>query len=130
MGYKPMTPKNPVIETCIRLTPSGRYEVQVLLNALLRHGTFETLEEARKFRDEIRAQRPKREGTRSVALTQQREEARELLAAASRKKIKRGGRVYTLIRLPEAGRGVMRTSELHDFYERDLAFTKLKGVAV
>jgi len=127
-----MTPKNPVIETCIRLTPGGRYEVQVLLNALLRHNTFETMVEARKFRDEIRAQRQKREGTRSAAVTQQRQEARELLEAAPRKKIKRGGQVYTLVRLPEADRRVMRTSELYDNYIRDFTgdITKLKAVAV
>ncbi len=125
-----MTPKNHVIENCIRQTPGGRFEVQVLLNALLRHNTFETLEEARKFRDEIRAQRPKREGRRSAAVTEQRQEARELLALASRKKIKRDGQVFTLIRLPEANRNVMRTSELHDSYMRDITgdIRKIKSV--
>lgn len=125
-----MAPKNPIIETCIRISGSGRFEVQVLLNACLRHGTFETIEEARAFRDDIQSQRPKREGNRSAAVTEQREQARKLLASASRKRVKRDGKVFTLIRIPEADRNVMRTSELYDFYERDLSFTKLNAVSV
>ena len=100
-----MKEKRERVEECIYYTQSGRFVVGVYLNTVHKHGRFDTLSAARKFRDEIRAMRHSREERSgapdfSADDTITRNGVREILRSAPRKTITRDGREYTLVSLP------------------------------
>lgn len=109
-----------VVENCITYTSSGKFEVRVRVNTVYRGGTFPTLSEARRHRDELVAMRqPREERTRtkenqvkqtfnhSAEATQRRKAIREMIRKAPKAKVDRDGQRYTLVSLPDADREVM-----------------------
>ena len=98
------------IEPCIEYTSGGRFVVEVLLNTVVRRARFDTLSEAKRFRDDVRAMRPKRERKKKDSFTSRsdfhsaddtvtKDMNRDLLAKAKRETVIRDGKEFTLIKL-------------------------------
>jgi hypothetical protein len=95
------------IEPNIILRERGTYAVSVRVCGVERSRSFASLEEARAWRDEQIASRPKREhrsGRPDISghRTEERTTIRRLLAEAPRTTVVRDGREYTIVHLPEA----------------------------
>ncbi len=102
-----MSDRRQLIEECISYTSSGRFEVRTRLNTIYKSGLFDTLTDARRFRDELKAMRQEREHKRgspdySTEDTLTRTSVREQLKKAPRTKVERDGRKFTLVSLPDS----------------------------
>lgn len=106
------------VEPCIYRRNNGRYAVRVRLsNTTEPRQTFDTLKEARKYRDEMRAARPKPQRKRTEAISGKanfhrtgyvpedtlthKNTLRSFIAEAPRSTVYRDGREFTLVALPE-----------------------------
>lgn len=93
------------VERNIRRRQGGTYAVAVSVDWETQRRSFGTLKEARAWRDEMIASRPKRMARRgnvslSAHASERKENVRQVLAQAPRTTVERDGRVYTLISLP------------------------------
>ena len=102
-----MSAEGVLIESCIRRREGGTYSVQISVNWEQKRKSFKTLTEARKWRDHIKAQRPKREKrngapSHKAEITVRRQSVRQMLKTAPRSQREVNGRVFTVIHLPDA----------------------------
>lgn len=97
--------KVPIIEPSISRRGQGLFRVAVRVQGVVQKASFQTIEEARYFRAEMQAQRPKRiygpKGQDLVAADtrKSRQATRELLEQAPRSEVEREGRVFTVVHL-------------------------------
>jgi hypothetical protein len=96
-----------LIEELIYYTPSGKFQVRMRLNTQYTQATFDTLAEAKRHREEVRAMRPHREVRRgkldhSAHKTEERETVKDSLKKAPRTQVVIDDVEYTLVSLPDA----------------------------
>jgi hypothetical protein len=96
-----------LVEPLIYYTPAQKFQVRLRLNTVYKQATFSTIGEARKWKEEALAMRPKRDKNRgkpdlSAHKTEQRATVKEILAKAPRTQVVIDDVEYTVVRLPDA----------------------------
>lgn len=83
-------------------TRLGKFEVRILCGGKKLQARFDSLDEATAWRDDVIARRPKRKYERAGQRleTPLDRRLREELESAPRKRVRRDGRTFTLVKLP------------------------------